>query len=374
MTKRWAFSPIFKACGPSSFCAEYKVTNHSLELEGARVHFRRGGQEKMMIDRRTLLLASHGSAVCRSRFCNGLGAAAISQNLRLRPGQARHLCARWRQRSAGRLLRPWRGLGVRQTQHRSAPSRPSCSPMASASSPSTTACCPEADVATQASDVEKAYAYVRANIAGHGGDPTAHRRHGPFGRLPPDCIDRHARRAAWRTQALILDDTRAYDLDGALQEWRHGPGLCAGLFRSRAMGCPCLRPPMSMASQHPPTFIAYSRASGYNGNWITIAGAPCAPPVPKVTLFDGSAYTHMSIGRDFGEDSHALTTAVLDVPEIDGRLNLAEICTLDMKTGSRSKMAAGYCRAGVRRCNCSLCLFHRNSRRKTASHFSWNCS
>lgn len=30
---------------------------------------------------------------------------------------------------------------------------------------------PQADVATQAGDVEKAYAYVRANIAEHGGDP-----------------------------------------------------------------------------------------------------------------------------------------------------------------------------------------------------------
>ena len=31
----------------------------------------------------------------------------------------------------------------------------------------------------------------------------------------------------------------------------------------------------------------------------------------KVTLFDGSAYTHMSINRDFGEDGDALTAAAL---------------------------------------------------------------
>ncbi|RWF13661.1 MAG: alpha/beta hydrolase, partial [Mesorhizobium sp.] len=30
---------------------------------------------------------------------------------------------------------------------------------------------PDADVATQAADVERAYAYVRANIASYGGDP-----------------------------------------------------------------------------------------------------------------------------------------------------------------------------------------------------------
>ncbi len=32
---------------------------------------------------------------------------------------------------------------------------------------------PQADVATQAGDVKKAYAYIRANIAQHGASPTA---------------------------------------------------------------------------------------------------------------------------------------------------------------------------------------------------------
>ncbi|WP_246674858.1 hypothetical protein [Mesorhizobium sp. B4-1-3] len=31
----------------------------------------------------------------------------------------------------------------------------------------------------------------------------------------------------------------------------------------------------------------------------------------NVTLFDGSAYTHMSINRDFGKEGDALTSAAL---------------------------------------------------------------
>ena len=62
--------------------------------------------------------------------------------------------------------------------------------------------------------------------------------------------------------------------------------------------------------KHPPTFIAYSRASG-RGEESKAFAARLRATGTKVTVFDGSAYTHMSINRDFGADGDALTAAAL---------------------------------------------------------------
>ncbi|MER9582462.1 alpha/beta hydrolase [Mesorhizobium sp. M0276] len=167
---------------------------------------------------------------------------------------------------------------------------------------------PEAGVATQAGDVEKAYAYIRANIAQHGGDPKrivgmGHSAgchlialSGMRGGLPD-------------VAALLLDDTRAYDL-AALA--RNG-----GMVRAyaRVFSDPSQWAALSPASyvdgrKHPPTFIAYSRAPGRGEASKTFAERLRATGT-EVTLFDGSAYTHMSINRDFGEDGDALTAAAL---------------------------------------------------------------
>ena len=109
--------------------------------------------------------------------------------------------------------------------------------------------------------------------------------------------------------ALILDDTRAYDL-AALA--RNG-----GMVRAyaRVFSDPSQWAALSPASyvdgrKHPPTFIAYSRASGRGEDSKAFAERLRATGT-QVTLFDGSAYTHMSINRDFGEDGDALTAAAL---------------------------------------------------------------
>jgi acetyl esterase/lipase len=167
---------------------------------------------------------------------------------------------------------------------------------------------PEADVATQAADVEKAYAYVRANIARYGGDPNrivgmGHSAGchlialtGMRGRLPG-------------VVGLILDDTRAYDLS-ALEK-------SGGMVRAyaRVFSDPSQWAALSPASyvdgrKHPPTFIAYSRADGRDEQSRAFAERLRATGT-QVTLFDGSAYTHMSINHDFGEDGDALTAAAL---------------------------------------------------------------
>ena len=167
---------------------------------------------------------------------------------------------------------------------------------------------PEADVATQANDVEKAYAYVRANIAQHGGDPD--RIVGMGHSAGCHLIALTGMRGGLPGVAgLLLDDTRAYDL-AALE--KNG-----GMERAyaRVFSDPSQWAALSPASyvdgrKHPPTFIAYSGASGRGEESKAFAERLRATGT-AVTLFDGSAYTHMSINHDFGEDGDALTAAAL---------------------------------------------------------------
>ncbi|MEZ2333118.1 alpha/beta hydrolase [Mesorhizobium sp. RCC_202] len=167
---------------------------------------------------------------------------------------------------------------------------------------------PEADVATQAGDVEKAYAYVRANIARHGGDPN--RIVGMGHSAGCHLIALTGMRGGLPgVAALILDDTRAYDLAALSKN--------GGMVRAyaRVFSDPAQWAALSPASfvdgkKHPPTFIAYSRASGRGEESKAFAQRLRATGT-DVTLFDGSAYTHMSINRDFGEDGDVLTAAVM---------------------------------------------------------------
>lgn len=167
---------------------------------------------------------------------------------------------------------------------------------------------PEADVATQAGDVEKAYAYVRANIARHGGDPDRIVGMGHSAGCHLVALT-GMRGGLPGVAALILDDTRAYDL-AALS--RNG-----GMVRAyaRVFSDPKQWAALSPSSyvdgkKHPPTFIAYSRAPGRGEESKAFAERLRATGT-KVTLFDGSAYTHMSINGDFGEEGDALTAAAL---------------------------------------------------------------
>lgn len=167
---------------------------------------------------------------------------------------------------------------------------------------------PEADVATQAGDVEKAYAYVRANIAQHGGDPD--RIVGMGHSAGCHLIALTGMRGGLPgVAALILDDTRAYDLAALSSN--------GGMVRAyaRVFSDPTQWAALSPASyvdghKHPPTFIAYSNAAG-RGEASKAFAARLRATGTKVTVFDGSAYTHMSINRDFGEDGDALTAAAL---------------------------------------------------------------
>ncbi|MCV3207675.1 alpha/beta hydrolase [Mesorhizobium sp. YC-39] len=167
---------------------------------------------------------------------------------------------------------------------------------------------PQADVATQADDVEKAYAYVRANIAGYGGDPDRIAVMGHSAGCHLAALT-GLRGGLPGVAALVLDDTRAYDLEALARS--------GGMTRTyaRAFPDPAQWRTLSPAAyvegrKHPPTFVAYSRAQGRRPDSKAFAERLRASGT-EVTLFDGSAYSHMSINRDFGEEGDALTAAVM---------------------------------------------------------------
>ncbi|MGT2464683.1 alpha/beta hydrolase [Mesorhizobium atlanticum] len=166
---------------------------------------------------------------------------------------------------------------------------------------------PEADVATQAGDVEKAYAFLRANIARHGGDPDRIVGMGHSAGCHLVALT-GMRGGLPGVAALILDDTRPMILPRfrGMAAWR-APMRVSSPTRNNGRR---FRPRPLSRAKHPPTFIAYSRAPGRGEESKAFAERLRATGT-KVTLFDGSAYTHMSINGDFGCDGDALTAAAL---------------------------------------------------------------
>lgn len=169
---------------------------------------------------------------------------------------------------------------------------------------------PEADVATQAGDVEKAYAYVRANIARYGGDPDRIAVMGHSAGCHLAALT-GLRGGLPGVAALVLDDTEAYDIEALAKA--HG-GRLRPIY-AQAFPDPgqwrALSPATYIESgKHPPVFVAYS-----NAPIRAVAARAFTDRLratgTKVTLFDGSAYTHMAINRRFGEEGDALTAAAM---------------------------------------------------------------
>jgi acetyl esterase/lipase len=166
---------------------------------------------------------------------------------------------------------------------------------------------PDAHVATQADDIEAAYAYVRTHIAKHGGDPAriAVSGHsagchlvalaGMRGGLPG-------------TKALVLNDVDVYDIQrqadiGVLRDLHYEAFPDKALWKT-------LSPATYVAGRtHPPVFIAYSKIKSHKQSAIEFTEKLRAAGT-QVSLYDGSAYSHFAINRNFGNEENGLTGAV----------------------------------------------------------------
>ncbi|MDX8490414.1 alpha/beta hydrolase [Mesorhizobium sp. VK22B] len=169
---------------------------------------------------------------------------------------------------------------------------------------------PKADVATQASDVEKAYAYVRANIAKYGGDPDRIVVMGHSAGCHLAALTGF-RGGLPGVAGLVLDDTEAYDIEALAK----AQGGTLRPIYAQAFSDPSQWRALSPATyigkgKHPPVFIAYSKAPIRAAVARDLADR-LRTGGTKVTLFDGSAYSHMAINRRVGEDGDALTAAVM---------------------------------------------------------------
>ena len=168
---------------------------------------------------------------------------------------------------------------------------------------------PEAEVATQAEDVEAAYAYVRANIAEHGGDPARIAVSGHSAGCHLTALT-GMRGGLPGAKALVLCDVDVYDIAaqagrGALRNVHkkafHDPSQWSALSPVTHVG----------SRRHPPVLIAYSKVRGHKRSALEFA-ARLEAVGTKTEVFDGSAYSHFAINRNFGEETGGFTAATMD--------------------------------------------------------------
>lgn len=153
---------------------------------------------------------------------------------------------------------------------------------------------PEADVATQAGDVETAFAWVRANIRAHGGDPGRIVAMGHSAGCHLVALT-GLRGGLKGVRGLILDDVEAYDL-----EYMAANGRLRHVYREafadrdqwKALS------PITYAGLpgQPPVLIAWSRVRGHEAAAQRLAERLRGSGT-DVGLFDGSAYSHGEINR-----------------------------------------------------------------------------
>lgn len=167
---------------------------------------------------------------------------------------------------------------------------------------------PEAPVATQANDVAAAFAWVRANIAKHGGSPDRIAVSGHSAGCHLTALT-GCRGDLDGARALVLCDVDVYDIKAqadrdALRQ------VHMDAFPDPEQWA-ALSPVTHAATPHMPMLIAYSRVKGHKRSAQDFASA-LKHGGTHAELYDGSAYSHFSINRGFGEETGGFTGAAMD--------------------------------------------------------------
>jgi acetyl esterase/lipase len=167
---------------------------------------------------------------------------------------------------------------------------------------------PKVDVATEAKDVEAAYAWVKANIAKFGGDPAriAVMGHSAGSHLVALTGLRGGLPGA---KALFFDDVEAYDLQ-ALSDKGHMRRIYGDAFSDPSQWHELSPSTYASRGGHAPILIAYSKVKGHKEASESLA-EKLKSAGDQVELFDGTQYTHGEINRGIGSTATAMTDALM---------------------------------------------------------------
>lgn len=168
---------------------------------------------------------------------------------------------------------------------------------------------PEFDVASQAKDVEAAFAFVRSNIEKHGGNPDRIAVMGHSAGCHLVALT-GLRGGLSGAKALIFNDVEAYDIQ-ALADSGGMRRIYGNAFADPAQWKALSPSTYASSGGHPPIMIAYSKVKGHKQAAKAIAAKLMAAG-DSVTLFDGRAYSHGEINRGIGGTATDMTRAILD--------------------------------------------------------------
>jgi acetyl esterase/lipase len=167
---------------------------------------------------------------------------------------------------------------------------------------------PEAEVAAQAKDVEAAFAFVRRNIARYGGDPARIAVMGHSAGCHLTALS-GLRGGLNGVAALVLNDVENYDLEAFMQAGTKSR-IYGEAFPDPSQWHDLSPATYVSAGSHPPIFIAFSKTRGHREAAQTFAARLKAAGA-RVTLYDGSAYSHFAINRGFGSEEGGMTGATM---------------------------------------------------------------
>ncbi len=167
---------------------------------------------------------------------------------------------------------------------------------------------PQTQVADQAKDVEAAFAYVRRNIGRHGGDPGRIAVMGHSAGCHLTALT-GLRGGLPGVAALVLSDVESYDLVAFMQAGKR-KNIYGDVFTDPAQWQSLSPTTYAGTRPHPPIFIAYSKTRGHKEAAETFAARLKASGA-RVALFDGRAYNHFTMGRNFGSEEGGMTGAAM---------------------------------------------------------------